>query len=181
MKVSVTPIAGVQLVGLDRRGDARGAFVRTFCASELSCVLSGRHVVQSNHSYTEKVGTVRGMHFQRAPYAEMKLITCLRGAVWDVAVDLREGSPTFLQWFGVELSSDRSLLLVIPEGCAHGFQTLLPDSELLYYHTAPYTPVAEKGVRYDDPTLAIPWPLPVSEVSPRDRSHPLISPEFKGL
>jgi len=181
VKIGATPIAGVLLVDLNRRSDARGAFMRVFCEEELAQVLAGRHVVQSNYSCTEKVGTVRGMHFQHPPHAEMKLITCIRGAVWDVAVDLRAGSLTYLQWFAAELSSDRPRLLVIPEGCAHGFQTLQPDSELLYYHTAPYTPVAEEGVRYDDPALGIPWPLPVSEVSQRDRAHPLIAPEFEGL
>lgn len=181
MKINATPIAGVLLVDLDRCSDARGAFMRVFCEAELAAVLAGRHVVQSNHSRTEKVGTVRGMHFQHPPHAEMKLITCLHGAVWDVTVDMRAGSPTFRQWFAAELSSDRPRLLVIPEGCAHGFQTLQPHSELLYYHTAPYTPVAEEGVRYDDPALGIPWPLPVSEVSQRDRAHPLIAPKFEGL
>jgi dTDP-4-dehydrorhamnose 3,5-epimerase len=181
VNIGATPIAGVLLVDLDRRSDARGAFMRVFCEAELAAVLAGRHVVQSNYSWTEKVGTVRGMHFQHPPHAEMKLITCLHGAVWDVAVDLRAGSPTFLQWFAAELSSDRPRLLVIPEGCAHGFQTLQPHSELLYYHTAPYTPVAEGGGRYDDPALGIPWPLPVSEVSQRDCAHPLIATEFEGL
>lgn len=181
LKIGATPIAGVLLVDLDRRSDARGALMRVFCEEELGQVLAGRRVVQSNHSRTKKVGTVRGMHFQHPPHAEMKLITCLHGAVWDVAVDLRAGSPTFRQWFAVELSGDRPRLLVIPEGCAHGFQTLRPDSELLYYHTAPFTPLAEDGVRYDDPALGIQWPLTVAELSQRDRVHPLIATEFEGL
>lgn len=181
MKIRTTPIAGVLLVDLDRRSDARGAFMRVFCEAELADVLAGRHVVQSNYSCTEKVGTVRGMHFQHPPHAEMKLITCLNGAVFDVAVDLRAGSPTFLKWFSAELSSDRPQLLVIPEGCAHGFQTLQPHSELLYYHTAPYTPEAEGGLRYDDLSLGIPWPLRISEVSQRDGAHPLIAPNFEGI
>jgi dTDP-4-dehydrorhamnose 3,5-epimerase len=121
------------------------------------------------------------MHYQNQPHAEMKLITCLHGAVWDVTVDLRSDSPTFLQWFAVELSSENSRLLVIPEGCAHGFQVLRPQSELLYFHTAPYTPEAEGGVRHDDPVLGIRWPLPVSEVSQRDRAHRLIDSKFTGV
>lgn len=181
MKIVTTPIAGVLVVELECRSDARGAFMRVFCEAELVDVLADRHVVQSNYSCTEKVGTVRGMHFQHPPHAEMKLITCLHGAVWDVAVDLRAGSPTFLRWFAAELGGDRPRLLVIPEGCAHGFQTLRPHSELLYYHTVPYAPIAEDGIRYDDLAIGIPWPLPVSEVSQRDREHPLIAPEFEGL
>jgi dTDP-4-dehydrorhamnose 3,5-epimerase len=181
VKIETTPLAGVLVVDLERRSDPRGAFMRVFCANELAQVLGGRHVVQSNHSSTVKVGTVRGMHFQHQPHAEMKLITCLHGSVWDVAVDLRAGSPTFLQWFAAELSSENPRLLVIPEGCAHGFQVLRPQSELLYFHTAPYTPEAEGGVRHDDPALDIPWPLPVSEVSQRDRAHLSIGPEFTGV
>lgn len=181
MKIETTPLAGVLVVDLERRSDPRGAFMRVFCANELAQVLGSRHVVQSNHSSTGKVGTVRGIHFQHQPHAEMKLITCLHGSVWDVAVDLRSGSPTFLQWFAVELSGETPRLLVIPEGCAHGFQVLRHESELLYFHTAPYMPEAEGGVRHDDPALDIPWPLPVSEVSQRDRVHLSIGPEFTGV
>ncbi len=181
MKVEATPLPGVLIVELDSRSDQRGSFLRVFCASELSQALGERHIVQSNYSRTAKVGTVRGMHFQYPPYAEMKLITCLHGSIWDVAVDLRSGSPTFLQWFAIELSSDNPRLFVIPEGCAHGFQVLQPESELLYFHTAPYMPEAEGGMRHDDPKLNIMWPLPVSEVSQRDWTHRLIDREFTGV
>ena len=181
MKIETTPLDGVLVVDLERRSDPRGIFMRVFCANELAQVLGTRHVVQSNHSSNAEVGTVRGMHFQHQPHAEMKLITCLHGSVWDVTVDLRSGSPTFLQWFAVELNSKTPRLLVIPEGCAHGFQVLRPQSELLYFHTAPYTPEAEGGVRHDDPALGIRWPLPVLEVSQRDRAHLSIGSKFTGV
>jgi len=121
------------------------------------------------------------MHFQRAPHAEMKLVRCLNGRVWDVAVDLRRNSRTFLKWHGEELSPGNARMVVIPESCAHGFQALEPECELLYLHTAAYTPAAEGGVRYDDPALAINWPLVPTEASPRDMNHPVIGPDFQGL
>ncbi|MEJ7745209.1 MAG: dTDP-4-dehydrorhamnose 3,5-epimerase, partial [Luteimonas sp.] len=161
--------------------DTRGAFARMFCEHELAQVLGGRRVVQINHSRTHAVGAVRGLHYQRAPHAEMKLVRCLKGRVWDVAIDLRAGSPTFLQWHGEELTTDNARMLVIAEGCAHGFQVLEPDSELLYLHTATYAPDAEGGVRWDDPRLGIPWPLPVSELSERDRLVPSLTAEFSGI
>jgi dTDP-4-dehydrorhamnose 3,5-epimerase len=181
MKIRETPLAGVNVVQLDSRGDSRGAFTRLFCEEELRDVLGGRRIVQANHSITEQVGSIRGMHFQHAPHAEMKLITCVRGAVWDVAVDLRPASPTYLKWHGEELSADGHRLMVIPEGCAHGFQVLRPGSELIYLHTAAYRPSAEGGVRYDDPALNIRWPLPDGIVSERDRSHPAIDKTFTGV
>src|SRR3546814_6280440 len=143
--------------------------------------MGGRHIVQINHSRTTMVGAVRGMHFQSAPHAEMKLVRCLKGRVWDVAVDLRAGSPTFLRWHAQELSEDNARMLVISEGCAHGFQALEPDSELLYLHTAPYTPEVEGGLVYDDPRLAIKWPLSIADLSARDQQHPYLSIDFPGL
>ncbi len=181
MKIEATPLPGVLVVKLDSRIDQRGSIMRVFCENELGEVLGERRIVQSNHSRTAKVGTVRGMHFQYPPYAEMKLITCLHGSIRDVAVDLRAGSPTFLQWFAIELNGDNQHLFIIPEGCAHGFQVLQPESELLYFHTAPYTQEAEGGVRPDDPKLNIVWTLPISEVSPRDQMHQLIDREFTGV
>ncbi|MGT2489673.1 dTDP-4-dehydrorhamnose 3,5-epimerase family protein [Cupriavidus basilensis] len=138
-------------------------------------------MVQANHSRTCKVGALRGLHFQSPPHAEMKLVRCIRGRVWDVVLDLRAGSPTFLQWHGEELSAANARMLVIPEGCAHGFQVLEPESELLYLHTASYAPEAEGGVRYDDPAFGIRWPSPVAEVSARDVSHPILSTGFSGI
>lgn len=181
MKITPTAIAGVSVVDTQTFKDHRGAFARLFCEQALASIIGNRHIVQINHSRTTAVGAVRGMHFQRGPYAEMKLVRCLRGRVWDVAVDLRAGSPTFLHWHAEELSEENANMLVIPEGCAHGFQALEADSELLYLHTAPYTPEVEGGLAYDDPRLVIGWPLPVVDLSARDRQHPSISIDFAGL
>jgi dTDP-4-dehydrorhamnose 3,5-epimerase len=133
-----------------------------------------RGIAQVNLSRTEAVGTIRGMHLQADPHSESKLVRCLRGRVWDVAVDLRQDSATYLHWHAVELSPDQSNALLIPEGCAHGFQVLEPGSELLYLHSGAWKPEAETGVRWDDPQLAIAWPLPVAEMSDRDRSLPFL-------
>lgn len=181
MNVMPLAISGAALVQGEPFADHRGAFARLFCIDALSEVFGQRRVVQANHSLTRAAGALRGLHFQHAPHAEMKLVRCLRGRVWDVLVDLRAGSPTFLQWHAEELSPGNARMLVIPEGCAHGFQALEADSELLYLHTAPYTPQAEGGVRHDDPALGIRWPLPVTDLSARDRSHPLLSTGFAGL
>ncbi|MBW8784964.1 MAG: dTDP-4-dehydrorhamnose 3,5-epimerase [Novosphingobium sp.] len=176
-----TSIPGVVVVTSTRRSDARGEFARLFDAEVLAEIHGERPIVQVNRSVTRAPGALRGLHFQRAPHAEAKWVRCLRGRVWDVAVDLRRGSPTFLGHAAVELSAERMNALFIPEGCAHGFQVLEPDSELLYLHTAPYVPAAEGGLRWDDPALAIDWPLAVSDISERDRAHPLLSPAFEGL
>lgn len=161
--------------------DERGSFARWFCEADLAAVIGGRRIVQINHSRTQARGAIRGLHFQHPPHAEMKLVRCLKGRVWDVAVDLRADSPTFLHWHAVELSAANGSMYVIPEGCAHGFQALEPDSELLYLHTAAYAPDAEAGVRHDDPRLGIRWPLPAADLSSRDRSHPLLDAGFAGL
>ncbi|MGE2813666.1 dTDP-4-dehydrorhamnose 3,5-epimerase family protein [Mycobacterium heidelbergense] len=181
MKILDTPIPDLKLVRSVPQRDARGAFIRLFCAKELGSILGDRQIVQMNQSSTSHAGAVRGMHFQQPPHAEMKMVRCLRGRVWDVAVDLRAGSPTFLQWHAQELTQDETQMLVIPEGFAHGFQALEPNSELLYLHTAFYHPPAESGLRYDDPRLGIAWPLPPQDLSPRDLSHPLLGAEFTGV
>lgn len=181
MKTTATRIAGVLVVQSDRVEDERGAFARLFCEQELAGVVGARRIVQVNHSRTAAPGAVRGMHYQRAPHAEMKLVRCLRGRVWDVAVDLRAGSPTFLHWHAEELTPANGRMLVVPEGCAHGFQVLSPDSELLYLHTAAYDAAAEGGVHCLDPRLGIAWPLPVTGLSARDASHPPLDAGFAGL
>lgn len=181
MKILPTRIRGVHVVETTPFVDQRGSFARLFCAGELAEAIGRRHIVQINHSCTGVVGAVRGLHFQHAPHAEMKLVRCMKGRVWDVAVDLRAGSPTFLQWHAEELAPGNGRMLVIPEGCAHGFQVLERDSELLYLHTAFYTPSAEGGVRFDDPLIGIAWPLPVAELSGRDRAHSLLNADFRGL
>lgn len=181
MKLLKTPIAGVTLVETSAFRDDRGWFYRGFCEGELGEVLQDRRIVQVNLSRTEAIGAIRGLHFQHMPQGEMKLVRCLRGRVWDVALDLRRGSATFLQWYGVELSPENALMMVIPEGCGHGFQVLDAGSELLYLHTAAYAPSLEGGVRYNDPAIEIPWPRPATDISPRDLAHPLLSQEFEGL
>ncbi len=161
--------------------DHRGAFLRCFCLPSLHSTFNERSIVQINHSRTEAVGAIRGLHFQFPPFAEMKLVRCLKGKVWDVAVDLRYRSPTFLEWHAEELSPDNNRMMVIPEGFAHGFQVLEPSSELLYLHTAVYTAGSEGGVRYDDPSIQIAWPLPVVDISQRDQNHPLLNGQFEGI
>lgn len=176
-----TPLAGLKIVERKAIGDSRGFLARIFCAEALAAAGWRKPVAQINHTLTEKIGTVRGMHFQYSPHQEMKLVTCLHGAVWDVAVDLRAGSSTFLRWYAQELSADNHRALLIPEGFAHGFQTLSEDCELLYLHSASYTPDAEAGLNPQDPALSIAWPLPVNDISARDRQHPMLNEEFKGV
>lgn len=181
MTLEPTPITDLFIVKRRLFEDTRGSFGRLFCSQLFEHVLGGREVVQINHSTTRSVGTVRGLHYQNPPLAEMKLVTCLSGAVWDVAVDLRRGSPTQLQWHAQTLSDKNGLMMVIPEGFAHGFQALEPDSQLLYLHTNFYNQTAEAGLRHDDPRVSISWPLKVKDLSSRDRSHPLIADEFQGI
>ncbi len=181
MNILPTPIAGVAVVETTSRADHRGAFTRLFCNQSLAAIMADRQIVQINHSRTTQPGAVRGMHFQHPPHAEMKFVRCLRGRVWDVAVDLRADSPTFLHWHAQELSLENARMLVIPEGCAHGFQAMEVDSELLYLHTATYEPQAEGGLRHDDPRLDIDWPLAVTDLSERDRHHALLAQDFAGL
>ena len=181
MNILATALAGVVVVETTIVHDERGAFTRLFCASELSGVMGERRIVQINHSRTASAGAVRGLHFQHPPRAEMKLVRCLKGRVLDVAIDLRAGSSSLLQWHAEELSPANARMLVIPEGCAHGFQTLEPESELLYAHTASYARDAEDGVRFDDPRIGIRWPLPVSDLSARDRSFALTPADFRGI
>jgi dTDP-4-dehydrorhamnose 3,5-epimerase len=173
--------AGLKRVTRQHLGDARGFLSRLFCAEELA--LAGWHkpIVQINHTHTAQRGTVRGMHYQIPPHAEMKLVSCIRGEVFDVAVDLRAASPTFRQWHAEILSADNGRALMIPEGFAHGFQTLSDDCEMLYLHTAAYAPDAEAGLRVDDPRLGISWPLPIAGLSARDQEHPLLTKQFKGM
>lgn len=161
--------------------DHRGAFARFFCNQELSEIIKERKIVQINHSITKLKGAVRGMHFQCPPHAEMKLIRCLRGRVFDVALDLRKNSESFLKYHCEELSPENGKMIIIPEGFAHGFQVLEEDSELLYLHTAFYHPDSEGGVRFDDPAISIAWPLQTGDISERDKKHPLIDENFKGI
>lgn len=176
-----TPIAGLRLLQRHPIGDERGYLERLFCTQDLQAIIGQRSILQINHTLTAKAGTVRGLHFQHPPHAEMKLVTCLRGEVFDVAVDLRQDSPTYLHWHAEHLSADNHRTLAIPEGFAHGFQTLTADCELLYLHTAAYQPDAEDGLNALDPKLAIDWPLPISDRSVRDQAQALITAAFTGL
>lgn len=181
MKILTTSLDGLTVVESTPLADHRGAFTRLFCERELAPILCGRRIMQVNHSCTLVVGAVRGLHFQYPPHAEMKLVHCLKGRVWDVVVDLRAGSSTFLRWHAEELSDANNKMMVIPEGCAHGFQVQEPDSELLYLHTAFYEPYAEGGLLCTDPRLSITWPLPVQDLSHRDTNHPLLTTDFLGI
>jgi dTDP-4-dehydrorhamnose 3,5-epimerase len=176
-----TPLAGLRVLQRKPLGDSRGFLERMYCTEELQALLPGKYIVQINHTLTAQQGTVRGMHYQLPPHAETKLVSCLRGEVFDVAVDLRAGSPTFLQWHAEILSAGNHKTLVIPEGFAHGFQTLSEDCEMLYFHTTAYHPAAERGLSSTDPRLAIAWPLPVHGQSPRDLAHALIDASYTGV
>jgi dTDP-4-dehydrorhamnose 3,5-epimerase len=164
-----------------RMEDERGFLARLFCAEELGDAGWAGPIAQVNLTRTRKAGTVRGMHYQLPPHAERKLVTCVRGEVWDVALDLRAGSPTFLQWHAQPLSEANDTALLLPEGVAHGFQALSDDAELLYCHSRPFTPEAERGIWPLDPRPAIAWPLPVSAMSDRDRQHPALDDAFRGV
>jgi dTDP-4-dehydrorhamnose 3,5-epimerase len=176
-----TPIADLKVVERQKMGDERGFLARVFCAEELAAAGWCQPVAQINHTSTQRTGVVRGLHFQHPPHSEMKLVSCLRGAVWDVAVDLRNGSRTYLQWHAEELSAANRRALLIPPGFAHGFQTLCDDCELLYLHSMAYTPAAEAGLHAKDLRLAIDWPMTISGLSLRDDKHPRIGPEFAGV
>ena len=179
--VTDTPIAGLRLVQRQTIGDARGFLSRLFCAQELAAAGWSKPVAQVNHTATQSRGTLRGLHYQTAPYTEMKLVCCLRGEVWDVAVDLRPDSVTYLKWYAQHLSASAHDAMLIPEGCTHGFQTLTDGVEMLYFHSMPYTPQAEAGLHPLDPRLAITWPLPVTRMSDRDAGHPLLDAHFEGV
>ncbi|WP_022835597.1 dTDP-4-dehydrorhamnose 3,5-epimerase family protein [Salisaeta longa] len=167
-------IAGAYRVDLATHGDDRGFFARIWCEDEARAHGCTPHMVQANASYTAAAGTVRGLHYQRAPHAEAKLVRCTAGALYDVIVDVRPESPTYLQHLGLELTAANRTMLYLPEGCAHGYQTLAPDTEAFYFVSAPYAPAAEAGLRYDDPALAIDWPHAVTNVSAKDRAWPLL-------
>ena len=181
LNILPTTIPGLAVVETSQRIDHRGAFARMYCERELAVIIGARRVVQINQSRTATVGAVRGLHYQRPPHAEMKLVRCIRGKVWDVAVDIRNNSPTFLRWHAEELTPTNARMMVIPEGFAHGFQVLEPESELLYLHTAVYTPRSEGGLHHSDPRLAIHWPLDVTDLSPRDEAHPFINFDYSGV
>ncbi|MFQ1712339.1 dTDP-4-dehydrorhamnose 3,5-epimerase family protein [Aeromonas veronii] len=175
------PLLGARLLQREVHGDSRGALSRLFCVEELSVLGWGACVAQVNLTCTSRCGTIRGLHFQYPPHAEKKLVTCTRGRVWDVIVDIRAGSPTFLMWHAEELSGDNHRSLLIPEGFAHGFQALSDDVEMLYCHSAAYVVAAEGGLDPLDPYLQISWPMPITEISARDRQHSALNDSFQGV
>jgi dTDP-4-dehydrorhamnose 3,5-epimerase len=181
MEFQELSIAG--LYRLDARwiGDQRGGFARLFCQEEFEPYIAQGSIRQINYSINRERGTVRGLHYQNPPHAEVKIVRCVAGKIFDVVVDLRRGSATFLHWLGIELSAANKQALLIPQGCAHGFQTLEDDSELLYFHSEFYTPSAEAGIRHDDPRLGIEWPLMPINLSDRDTRHPLIAEGYDGI
>jgi dTDP-4-dehydrorhamnose 3,5-epimerase len=181
LRFESTLLPGLLVVQRQRREDARGSFGRLFCAEELREAGLAPHIAQINNSLTRRKGAVRGLHFQHPPHAETKFITCLRGEVFDVAVDLRRGSPTFLQWHAEVLSEDNGRSLFIPRGFAHGFQTLRDDCELLYLHSAPYAAASEGGVSPTDARLSIRWPLAFTDISDRDAAHAALTADFNGI
>ena len=180
-RVIQTGMSGLLVIERQEVADARGSFSRLFCSEELREMGWPHSIAQINHSVTRRRGAVRGLHFQRPPHAETKQVTCMRGEVWDVAVDVRRNSPTFLRWHAEKLSPENRRSLIIPPGFAHGFQTLTDDVEVLYFHSAAYAPEHEAGLDARDAKLAIAWPLPVAELSPRDQAHPAIDRGFEGV
>ena len=167
-----TPLAGVRVVELAPHVDERGLFARSFCEAEFAAHGLATHWPQASLSWSREAHTLRGLHWQAAPCAEAKLVRCTAGAVFDVIVDLRRGSPTCLDWFGIELGAKNRLALYVPEGFAHGFLTLADESEVSYWMSAPHAPEAALGLRFDDPRLRIPWPAPPRVISERDRGLP---------
>ena len=180
-KIHATPLSGLKLVERFPHGDSRGYFERMFCDEELDEAGWCGQVRQINHTFTQKCGTVRGLHYQIPPFAEIKLVSCLRGEIWDVVVDIRAGSPTFLHWHAEKLSAENHRSLLIPQGFAHGFQTLSDHVDMLYCHSAVYAPQAETGILVNDTRAGISWPLPISELSQRDQSYSPIADDFKGV
>lgn len=181
MKIKKLKLSGAAVIDAEPFIDQRGIFSRFFCEQELADIIGGRHFVNVNFSRTFKIGAIRGLHFQYPPKAEMKLIRCIRGAVFDVIVDIRKNSPTYLQWFGEELSAENMRMICVPEGFAHGFQVLEEQSEMLYLHSEFYSKDHEGALNYSDPLLAIEWPIEPTDVSERDRTHKMIDCEFRGV
>jgi dTDP-4-dehydrorhamnose 3,5-epimerase len=176
-----TPLKGAFKIKLEPYSDDRGLFARTFCKNEFQKINHVKEFVQFNHSITKSRGTLRGMHYQLPPFTEIKLIRCVRGSVYDVIIDIREGSPTFLNYFALELSESNMLSIYVPEGFAHGFQTLEDNAQLIYHHTAYYVAGKEGGIRYNDPRVNINWPIPISMITQKDANYSLLNDNFKGI
>lgn len=170
-----TPIKNLKVIKHKPNKDIRGFLNRLFCQNTLEQLIQNKTIRQINHTLTKKMGTIRGLHFQHPPYAETKIISCLKGKVWDVALDLRKGSPTYLNYHAEILTDKNYKSFLIPEGFAHGFQTLTSNCEMLYFHTADYNKDLEGAVNAIDPKIKIKWPKQISELSDRDRNHPMLN------
>ena len=176
-----TPIAGARLIELEKRGDDRGFFARFFCEKEFGEAGLATRFAQINTSLTGKAGTLRGMHYQLPPHGEVKVVRCIKGALYDVILDLRPESASFGRSFGAELTAENRLMMVVPKGCAHGFVTITDDTEALYLVSDFYDPQSERGIRFDDPKFSIEWPVQPVEVSDKDRAWPDFDPAFHGV
>lgn len=175
------PLKNLKIIQRKPIMDDRGYLERLFCKQDLSKLINGKSIEQVNYTMTALRGTVRGMHFQAMPFTEIKFVSCLRGEIFDVVVDLRAGSPTFLHHHAEILSEDNRKMFVIPEGFAHGFQTLTDQCEILYFHTSIYQPGSDCGLNPFDPRLAIKWPFALSKISERDANHPMLTKDFNGV
>jgi dTDP-4-dehydrorhamnose 3,5-epimerase len=176
-----TPLAGAFTIELQKRGDDRGFFARLFCEDEFAAAGLETRFPQINNSLSGRAGTLRGMHYQLPPAGEVKVVRCVRGALFDVIVDLRPDSPTFKRWFGAELTADNRRMMLVPRGFAHGFITLADDTEAFYLVSHRYAPAAERGLRFNDPAIGITWPREPAEVSDKDRNWPDLDAGFHGL
>lgn len=181
MKFHKTPVEGARLIELEKRGDDRGFFARYFCENEFAAEGLETRFVQINNSLSSQKGTLRGLHYQLPPSAEVKVVRCVRGALWDVIVDLRPDSPTFKKWFAAELNAENRLMMYVPRGFAHAILTLTDDVEAIYLDSAFYGPKEERGVRWNDPAIGIDWPIVPVEISEKDNAWPDLNSEFHGL
>jgi dTDP-4-dehydrorhamnose 3,5-epimerase len=177
MRFTKAPLEGLYIVELERIEDERGFFARAWCENEFGRLGLATKVAQANVGFSKCRGTLRGMHYQISPHEEVKLVRCTRGAVFDVAIDLRPSSPTYTRWFGLELNECNETMLYIPSGLAHGYQTLVDNSELYYQSSESFFPASARGVRFDDPLFSIQWPLEVQVISAKDRSWPAWKPD----
>ena len=169
------PLKGAYTIDLDKREDDRGFFARYWCKNEFEELGLDTNIVQINNSLSPQKGSLRGLHYQRPPKAETKIVRCIRGSIWDVIVDIREGSSTYGKWYSTELNDNNRTMMYVPQGFAHGFQTMVDNVELLYLHSEFYSKEDEGGLLYNDKEIAIDWPIPVSEISERDKLHPILN------
>ena len=181
MKFHATPLDGARLIELEKRGDERGFFARMFCEREFAAEGLETRFVNVNDSLSAAAGTLRGMHYQLGDSAEVKVVRCIRGALWDAILDLRPGSPSFGRWFGETLSAENRLMMYVPRGFAHAILTLEPDTEAIYLVSAHYAPADERGVRWDDPRFGVRWPLAPQEISAKDAGWPDFDEQFHGV